>query len=183
MNKVLIAALLTVCALCACNQPKIHGNGNIKSETRDLPAFESLVCDGGYDLHVESQAAKQAVQIETDDNLLHNIKTEVRGNTLHVSTKGNLDPTKDIRITIAVPQLSKCVVQGSVDGDILNIKNDAFAIEINGSARLKLTGTTDQLNVHIAGFGKGRFGFAEGPGSESSHCRKRGCPSSGDPNN
>jgi hypothetical protein len=153
MKKMLMLSLVSIFTLCSCNWHRIHGNGSIKTETRDVPAFEAITCDGSYEVQIDCQA-KQSVAIETDENLMPQVKTEVHNNTLHIYTKGFLLPTNKIRIVASVPNISRFTSSGSTHGDINNINNSALNIEINGSGKLHLNGKSDDLDINISGSSK-----------------------------
>jgi len=153
MKKILMLSLVSIFTLCSCNWHRIHGNGSIKTETRDVPAFEAITCDGSYEVQIDCQA-KQSLAIETDENLMPQIKTEVHNNTLHIYTKGFLLPTNKIRVVVSVPNINGFTSSGSTHGDINNINNSALNIEINGSGNLHLNGKSDNLDINISGSSK-----------------------------
>lgn len=153
MKKILFFSFVCIFSLCACFGPRVRGNGTIKKDTRDVPAFESIVCDGGYDVHVTCQA-QQSVAVQSDENILPFVKTEVSGGQLRISSRGNLRPTEGIRITVSVQRLDEFTINGSTEGEIQNILSDSFTLASNGSARMKLSGTVDKLKIHISGSAK-----------------------------
>jgi Putative auto-transporter adhesin, head GIN domain len=153
MKNVILFSLFSLLSFCAFHGPRVEGNGTIKTDAREISAFESIVCDGGYEVHITCQA-QQSVAVESDENILPYIKTEVNGKTLRIYTKGDLSPSRGIRITIAVPHLEEFTVNGSAEGDIQNIRSDSFALSINGSSQLRLDGSADKVKIHISGSGK-----------------------------
>jgi len=153
MKKLIMLSLISVFTLTSCHWHRIHGNGTIKTETRDVPAFESISCDGSYEVQIDCQA-QQSLVIETDENLLPQIKTEVRNNTLHIFTKGFLLPTNKIRIKVAVPNIHEVTLSGSTQGDINNVNNHSLNIEINGSGKLHLNGKSDDVDIRVSGSSK-----------------------------
>jgi hypothetical protein len=153
MKQLLMLSLVSIFALSSCNWHRVHGNGSIKTETRDVQTFESITCDGSYDIQIDCQE-KQSLAIETDENLLPRVKTEVRNNTLHVYTKGFLFPTNKIRIVVSVPNINGFTSNGSSDGDINNINNSSLDIGINGSGKLHLNGKSDDVTIHTSGSSK-----------------------------
>jgi hypothetical protein len=153
MKKLLMLSLVSIMALSSCNWHRIHGNGSIKTETRDVPAFEAITCDGSYDVQIDCQV-KQSLTIETDDNLLPRIKTEVHNNTLHIYTKGFLLPSNRIRIAVSVPNINGFTANGSTEGDINNINNTDLDIGINGSGKLRLNGKSGNVDFHTSGSSK-----------------------------
>jgi hypothetical protein len=153
MKKLLVISLAALFALTSCNWHRIRGNGSIKTETRDVAAFEAIACDGGYDVQIVCQA-KQSLAVETDENLLPHIKTEVHNKTLHIDTKGMLFPTQRIRIVISIPNITEFTSHGSTDGDINNINNAKLDIDIHGSGKLYLNGKSDRVTINTSGSSK-----------------------------
>ena len=153
MKKLLVISLISIFALTSCNWHRIRGNGSVKTEKRDVAAFEAITCDGGYEVQIDCQE-KQSLAIETDENLLPLVKTEVHNNTLHVYTKGILFPTNRIRIAVSVPNISEFTSNGSTDGDINNINNSALDIGIHGSGKLHLDGKSGTVNINTTGSSK-----------------------------
>ena len=150
MKKLFVISLVSIFALTSCNWHRIHGNGSIKTETRDVAEFEAITCDGGYDVQINCQE-KQSLAIETDDNLLPLVKTEVHDKALHIYTKGNLAPTQRIRIAVSIPNITEFTSNGSTDGDINKINNSAIDIDIHGSGKLHLNGKSGTVHINTSG--------------------------------
>ena len=153
MKKILVISLVSIFALTSCNWHRIRGNGSVKTEMRDVAAFEAITCDGGYEVQIDCQQ-KQSLAIETDENLLPLVKTEVHNNTLHIYTKGILFPTHRIRIAVSVPNITEFTLNGSTDGDINNINNSTFDIGIHGSGKLHLNGKSGTVHINTSGSSK-----------------------------
>ena len=153
MKNLLVISLISLFALTSCNWHKIRGNGSIKTETRDVAAFEVITCDGAYEIQIDCQG-KQSLAIETDENLLLLVKTEVHNNTLHVYTKGMLFPTNRIRIAVSIPNINEFTSNGSTDGDINNISNNALDIDIHGSGKLHMNGKSGTVKIGTSGSSK-----------------------------
>jgi hypothetical protein len=153
MKKLLVISLVCIFALTSCHWHRIRGNGSIKTDTRDVAAFEAITCDGGYEVQIDCQE-KQSLAIETDENLLPLVKTEVHDNTLHVYTKGMLFPTNRIRIAVSIPNITEFTSNGSTDGDINNINNNALDIDIHGSGKLRLNGKSGTMKINTSGSSK-----------------------------
>ena len=153
MKKLLAICLISLLALTSCNWHRIRGNGSIKTESRDVEAFEAITCDGAYEVQIDCQG-KQSLAIETDENILPLVKTEVHNKSLHVYTKGILFPTNRIRITVSVPNISEFTSNGSTDGDINNVSNEALDIDVHGSGKLHLNGKSGMLKISTSGSSK-----------------------------
>jgi hypothetical protein len=153
MKKLLMLSFIGIVTLSSCNWHRIRGNGSIKTEPRDIPAFEAITCDGSYEVQIDCQA-KQSLTIEADENLLPLIKTEVHNKTLRIYTKGFLLPSNRIRIAVSIPNITGFTTNGSTDGDINNINNNDLDISINGSGKLRLNGKSGSVDFHTSGSSK-----------------------------
>jgi hypothetical protein len=153
MKKMFILSLISIFTLTSCNWHRIRGNGSVKTETRVVAAFEAITCDGGYEVQITCQE-KQALAIETDENLLPRIKTEVHNKTLHIDTKGMLSPTHGIRITVTVPNINEFTSNGSTEGEINNINNSVLDINIHGSGKLHVNGKSGTVKIGTSGSSK-----------------------------
>ena len=85
---ILLAVASTACIPSV--QPRlIKGSGNVILEERDVSGFDQIVMAGAGQIII-TQGDRESLSIETDDNLLEYISTEVTGDTLEI------DFTKDI---------------------------------------------------------------------------------------
>ncbi len=153
MKYLTIISFTCILALCSCMGHKVRGNGILRTETRDIPTFETMICEGSYEVQIECQA-KQALTIDADENLLPLIKTEVKNNTLRIYTEENLQPSKEIKIMASVENLSEFTIHGSAHGNVSNVNNNVLDVEVNGSSKLHFNGKTAQLKIIISGSSK-----------------------------
>jgi hypothetical protein len=148
---ILTGLCLILSLLCIqCNLDGIPGNGVIKKETRDLPAFEKIYFGGGYDVQISCQQPQQ-IQIECDENLLSHIITKIQDNTLIVSTDTSLSPSKGIHILVNVLTINSFKADGSISGAISNINNESFKLNINGAGDITASGKTNSFSVDANG--------------------------------
>jgi hypothetical protein len=153
MKRMLVIFVSCFFMLVSCNWHRIHGNGSIRSDDRNAATFDGISIDGGYEVQINCQE-KQSVKIETDENLLSHIKTEVKNNVLHIETEGNLSPTKGIKVRISIPDISEFTVNGSAEGNINKISNQKLDLVVHGSSKLNMEGKSNNLNISIHGSSK-----------------------------
>ena len=180
MRKMFLFALIAGFLLSSCRfvtGKRIRGNGNVRTEQRNLANFRSVASHGSFTVYVSS--GPQSLKIEAEDNLLPYIETYVDGSTLHVETKEDfwLRPSREIRIYVSSPDFESIHSFGS--GDIIgqskitdsstlklgvsgsaDIKMDVDApgvdAQINGSGDIDLKGETKAFNGEIHGSGNVR---------------------------
>ena len=182
MNHIARATILYAALLLAATsgfalgsrESAINGSRILRTESRTVPAFAAIVIEGSGNVTL-SQENTQSLSVETDDNLLPLVKTEVRAGVLYLGFKEGVKPVRvsQLEFLISVPQLSAVKISGSGNLHATTlIRSDALILEISGSGgiyseldvgRLEVTingsggitaeGKTDQLSVTISGSG------------------------------
>lgn len=156
--------------------PGEPGSGKLAVEAREVSNFNAI--DISYPATVfVTQGAKESLEIEAEDNLLPNLKTQVKNGTLQIFYKreGNkhIRPTKEVKITIVVKDLRD--VEFSAAGELLveKLKTDSLDVSLSGAGNLEFdeievnglvvslsgagsmtaSGVADSLDMNISGFG------------------------------
>jgi hypothetical protein len=156
--------------------PTERGSRNVISETREVSGFDSIEVSYPADVFV-SQGSSESVTIEADDNLLPDLQTEVRNNTLRIFYKvqdnKHVIPSKTVKITIVVKELKDVNFESAGELTITGIETDDLSVSISGAGNLEMdeistgslsitlsgagsmtaSGKTDDLHVVISGFG------------------------------
>lgn len=162
--KLVIACIALVAMAAACTDTievdidvsgeVVEGSGVVTTETRDVSGFDEVVVFGSGDVSIDV-AGTESLQLETDDNLVPLITTEVTGGRLELSVvpNTNLRPTKGIRYTITATELTAVTILGSADIEVTGLDSNSFAATINGSGNVTPHGTTGSLDVAVNGSG------------------------------
>lgn len=128
----------------------VPGSGNTVSEKRDLNEFSGIDVSGAFEVEVVSQKDFR-VEIEADDNLLSQIKTEVRSGILRISSEDDIKTKNSIRIRISAPDIDRIEVSGATKFSLVDLKNDELKLDISGVSKVKLSGVTGNLSAEISG--------------------------------
>lgn len=151
----------------------IHGDGNIKTESRSVSSFTGVDVSGGLDIYVKQDSAT-SVTIETDANLQQYIHTRVENGVLLIYQENNtsIEGTKGITIRVSNPSFSSFEASGACDirgdnkiqnpGEInlhasgasnidLDLNAPKVSGELSGASGLKLSGTTKDLMINASG--------------------------------
>jgi hypothetical protein len=147
-----IFSLCLLLALTACFHG-VRGSGVRKTEKRDLPAFTSIETSGAFEVRVDCQKPV-SFEVETDDNLLPLVQTEVRDGVLRVTTTKSYRSNGGIVLRITVPDLARIKSTGAGKFDISNLKNDLFEIQSTGAATVVASGQSKSLTISSTGAGK-----------------------------
>lgn len=156
---VLIGAVLV---LAACDGSisigpggKVVGNGSITTEDRSVTDFDRVVLAGEGQVIIERGPAK--LTIETDDNLLTHIDTEVANKTLEISTSSgiDIDPSDSVTYRISTERLTGITLTGAGDITTSSWESDDFSIALSGAGDIDVAMlTTGDLDVMLSGVGQ-----------------------------
>ena len=156
--------------------PGERGSGNVISQTREVSGFEAVSVAYPAQVLIK-QGNAESLKIEADDNLLPNLKTQVKNGTLEIFYKRengkHVNPTKTVKITIVVKDLKNVDFTSAGELTVENLKTDTLDVSLSGAGNMKLdkilvkalsvslsgagsstaSGTADDLNLTISGFG------------------------------
>ena len=148
---VILAAL--VAGFSACHVGKgVKGSGNLKTEKRDLPAFKAIETTGAYQAGVICQKPA-SFEIETDDNILPLIKTDVRDGVLYITSEKSYNPSRAVTLRISLPELTAVSSRGAGEVTIQDAKSDDLKIESMGAASIKAAGKVKSATISSSGAG------------------------------
>ncbi len=151
-----IVAITLVFFFTSCNVSfngdSISGNGNVKTETRNVGDFHAIKSSGSIDVEI-SEGDAYSVSVEDDENILPVIVTEVEGGTLNVHYKDNTSINNDhAKVYIKAPSLDKIISSGSADIMINDVIKNESQIEISVSGSGNIKGGVDAPSI-IASIG------------------------------
>ena len=156
-NWVIVGLLvIAVILLGACNV--VRGSGDMVTESRSVSNFDSISLSGSGDVII-NQDGEESLTIETDDNVMQYITSEVRGGTLHLGTE-NLTSGSPTRLvfTVGVDDLTGLSISGSGNIKADGIQTDRLDVGVSGSGDLELEGEATRQEIDISGSGKYRGG-------------------------
>ena len=155
------------------NKKGIKGNGHITQETRNIAAFNKLRISGVFDVIIE-QGETQKVVIETDENILPLIKSNVKDSVLLLRLNEDSSVYNSTKLIIHVTiknieQLDVIGVNGvqsskltlhqfvlhnkGVGNTNLNLSCQHFEAKLDGVGNVTLTGDADSATIVNSGVG------------------------------
>jgi len=168
MTKLFLVVLIIAAAAAACAAPfqprLVRGSGDIAVEDRKVSGFDKILVKGAGRL-ILTQGDSESLTIETDDNLMKYIRTEVKGDTLEIgfeddvvlsSGRGRtaLDPTDGFTFRISVIDLQTISVSGAADIEMDKVKTDQLDIILSGAGQVSVDDLdAGSLNVLVSGAG------------------------------
>jgi hypothetical protein len=165
--------------------PGERGSGKVVTETREVSGFQALKVSYPAQVFVK-QGNAESLKIEAEDNLLPNLKTQVRNGTLEIFYRRengkHVNPTKTVKITVVVKDLKEVDFSSAGELTIEKLKTEDLDVSLSGAGNLKLdgvqvsglgvslsgagsmtaSGETEDLDLNISGFGDFKGGDLHG---------------------
>lgn len=152
ISAMLIMLLISDQALAQWGR-SVKGNGNLKSQEREVGNFSGIKVNCSADVYIQ-QGEKTSVLVKADENLLELIETEVSGDILKIDINGNISRVKQMVVIVTVTNLNEIQINGSGDVDSENtIKGIDLEIGINGSGNVELDLDMKNVKTSINGSG------------------------------
>ncbi len=158
MRGISVAALVVVSlALSACNitLPRgVTGSGKIVNEARTVSGFRKVDLSGFGDLIIDVNG-REALTIETDDNVAPLVESVVRGDTLHIGFKrgASIQRVTRLRYHLSAIQLEGLMVSGAGNVRVDNIDSPRMEVNTSGAGRIHLSGKAVEQVVSLSGAG------------------------------
>ncbi len=133
----------------------VVGSGAIQAEDRDVPAFDSVEVDGSGNVTV-SQSSSQRVRVETDDNILPLVRTEVVGGVLHLGlvNGAHVQHLSRLEFSVAAPRVKGITISGSGNARTASaLRADDMRLDIRGSGNIDCEARAATLAATIGGSG------------------------------
>jgi hypothetical protein len=149
---------LIVAVLSGC------GVGDPVTQTRMVGQFQRLQVEGSLDIEVSLlNRPDPGLRITAGEKTIDRIRTEVNGDTLHITTKSEglvigPNPVGDVSVSLGVPALAALVVDGDASVALSGLSAKALTLRIMGSGDITARGRVDDLEVEIDGSGDTNLG-------------------------
>jgi len=140
--------------LCACGLNIVRGSGKLVTESREVRGVDRISLTSSGEV-ILTQGDRESLTVETDDNVMQYVKTEVEGGTLTLGTRTGVvvSPTK-LTFTLTVKDLDGITATGSGDIGVERFDTDRLEIETTGSGGIRIDAlAADEIAVRITGSG------------------------------
>jgi hypothetical protein len=168
MAKLFIFIIVIFAVSTACIVPfsprLVRGSGDVIVDDREVRDFEKIQISGVGRV-VITQGDSESLSVETDDNLLEYIETDVKGDTLEIGFSKDtsfgvgggrkvLEPTEGFTFRISVVDLTRISLAGAAKVEVDKLKTDQLDIQLSGAGDISVDDLNgDQLDVQISGAG------------------------------
>lgn len=151
LGLLVLATILFSTGTFAQKKESISGNQKVETKERSVGSFSSISVGGGFDVYI-TQGSKTSLSVEADENLHDVIKTEIKGNALHISSTQNINRAKAQKIHVTVNKLTAINASGGSDVIVKNeLSADNFSINASGGSDIELTLKAKSLNLNLSG--------------------------------
>jgi hypothetical protein len=153
INIILITAFSLIICSCQYLEEFEKGNGEYVSERRTFSDFNALKIGGSFEVLLQ-RGEQSYVQINTDENLLAFIDTEVHGDVLEITQQKKLISKKKIKLIVNYVDLNELRAMGAA-----LIKNEGYLrsedliIRMEGAGIVELKIQSEKLEVVLSGAG------------------------------
>jgi hypothetical protein len=148
-----LVLLFQVFIFSGCNKT-YHGEGTITEDVRKVGKFDKVALNMNAIVTV-TDSVKTGCVVRAQPNILEAVVTRVDGNTLVITSKGNIVTDQPVEIEISMSQPSAIEINGSGEISGLNtLKNESFDFEVNGSGQLQLDLVTVKTTGAVTGSGE-----------------------------
>lgn len=140
MNKHLFMPIfVSALFLFGCVPVYVQGSGNVITETRDVSGFERVEVCCGMQL-VLTQGNQEQLTLEADDNVVPEIETIVRGETLTVRFRPDfrafgIQTSRAIMVYLTMPTIRGVVISGGGSLETERIASDQVILTFSGGSR------------------------------------------------
>ena len=140
--------------MTSCSNDDVNGYGVVVHEERELTAFNSIILDLPARVFI-TNAPGQTVSVQTHENLLGIVETDVSGTSLHIRSSSNIRNFETLNVFISAEDYERLEINGA--GTIITqncMEVDNLEVRISGAGLVNLCGNTGDLKLNISGAGK-----------------------------
>lgn len=151
---IFVLALMLADLPAMAQRNSIKGNGNIQSQDRKVSGISGLDVSGGFEVQV-TQGNNEGVRIEADENLLSQIKTEVRNGILHIYNEESISSKNKMKAYVTLKELNSLDISGGVKivGNSI-FKPESFKMDLSGASNINLNMETSKITADMSGASK-----------------------------
>ncbi len=150
--KILLIVMMVAIIATGCHIGGVRGNGRLKTEVREVEEFNKIEAGGSFSISI-IVGKEASIRIKAEENLIPLIRTKIKGNTLVIDSKKNLNPRKEIRIEITTPNLEYLDASGANDIKVEGLSEGDFKLDLSGASNIELFGEIEKFIAELSGAG------------------------------
>jgi hypothetical protein len=148
--------LAFISAQCQTNlRGVLRGEGDAVRQVITLPDLKGINLSFAGDV-ILTQGSTQSIELEGQQNILDNIKREVRDGVWHIYFDKNVREAKPVTVRITLPHLEEVGLSGSGSVKSTNHFRNLNELDINvaGSGEIMLDYDASSTDLHLSGSGQ-----------------------------
>ena len=150
-NALILAILLSFQSGCTFAFNGVKGDGNVVKQERTIGSFNEIEVGGAFRVFL-SQGNEEKLIVEADENLLDIITTEVRGNTLEISTNKDIRNYDALNIYLTFKEIEELDISGACKLSADNkLRFDDLDLECSGASNVELKFSANNLDMDFSG--------------------------------
>ena len=131
--------------LCSCRHTS--GSGNIVTEKRSTADFTGITVGQGFDVEVKTGPATEVV-VESDDNILKYIETDVSGSDLRIRLADNHSfSNTHLKVYVTTPVLLRIRASSAADVTVNSVLTSKEKLSFHASSSAQITADVDAPEV------------------------------------
>ncbi|HEX2052591.1 MAG TPA: head GIN domain-containing protein [Actinomycetota bacterium] len=133
----------------------VRGNGNVRTEQRQVSGFDRLRVNGAAEVHID-QTGTESLTVEAEENLLPLLVSEVEGGrlTLGVAPNSSISATRPIVFRLTVDALREIDASGAGTIEATNVDVPELAFESSGTVNTVVSGSAATQQIDMSGAGR-----------------------------
>lgn len=150
---IIISIIAVSCNVTGQDHRTVRGNHHVTKSERTTGNFTGIKVSSGIDVYL-SQGNSQSLTVEADENLHEYIKTEVRGNVLHVYSDANIREAECEKVYVTIPEIRS--VETTSAGDVVGqtpVTSDRLDLSASSAGDIQLEVHTGELSINISSSG------------------------------
>lgn len=149
LTKLIVATIASLLfASCAFNGKQEQGNGDMKTETRNVPTNFTKIEANSAILVTVAPGGAVAVTVDADSNLLPMVKTHVENGTLYINAEGSYSTEDPVSVHVTLPKIDALYSKGSATINVeKKIVTEQLTLGADGAGNMTLEAEADNLRV------------------------------------
>jgi hypothetical protein len=134
---------------------QVAGNGRLTDRTAELSGdFDRVEAGLPIDVVVE-EGAEARVEVRVDEDLQELVRVEVRGGTLHLTTRKPLRAARGARVRVVAPRLVGVDAAGTGEVEVAPRAEavEAFELALSGTGDVRAEADAERLHLSLSGTG------------------------------
>lgn len=95
----------------AVTAQSLRGNKQMTTQNRKVSGIKGIDVSGGFVVEL-TQGSNEGVRLEAEENLIDNIKTEVRNGILHIYNDKSISTNKGMKAYVTLKDLERIDISG-----------------------------------------------------------------------